>query len=628
MEKKYDVKLFHEVLSLSLDEIDKNSDFSANFYDALLKGERKLYQKQFTKIKKFDDEWIETIESYFPSIDRITRQAKSHLRYDEEIVPIEKAKKVGTMSIKHLSSSTRYLRQVGDDEDELMPTSILTDLSDIEYGIYENRFIMTLIYKLQAYIHERIKILRNDIYGKKQVHFNNSSELRYNKAKFSINIDIKKEETIEADEVNLHNLSVLIRTEKLYKLINALINSQFIRIMNKYKKVSPPIIKTQVILKNPDFKNAYFLWMYLDQSYQLDFELESKEANKEISEDYEKSLNKMLLHIFSTMVAYEPLSEKESDYVINPVIKHKPLQVVKQMPVEFVVNDLDSKTVVETQAMNEYYLAKMKDVLRHNIELKEDSFESVKVSLKKALEDMILITNTLFESFFQYNADEDYFRKLIFDKDPVRQLDKANQRHKIASIVRKIKEDDYYNALKLEEKWSSEIEKWQEELLASETKSSKARILKAVTEKKKKLEEETKAILAEEKQRQESELKKQANKLSVYKEALDKKRKEVEKQIKEAEKEAILEQTKAIEAAALEKVKTELSLEKATFKEKEKAIKVEQKAILEEIKKEKDSVKPKTLSAKKPAVKAQSKPAAKTTKTTASKKSTSSVKSK
>ena len=72
------------------------------------------------------------------------------------------------------------------------------------------------------------------------------------------------------------------------------------------------------------------------------------------------------------------------------------------------------------------------------------------VALKKALKDTMEITNSLYASYFEINQDEDVFDRLVQETNPKEDLDSADEKFKIASIVRQLKEADYKKAIALE----------------------------------------------------------------------------------------------------------------------------------------------------------------------------------
>src|SRR5690606_12980997 len=137
-----------------LDELETDTDFPAYFYQGLYDGENKLKSLTIHETKKFDDYWISAIEAYYPSIEKIARNYKSALKVQEEVVIIEKARKTNSRTVRHLAANSQFLKETENDKNqkELKPTKLLVQQSDIEYGIYENRFVATLITRLSKFV--------------------------------------------------------------------------------------------------------------------------------------------------------------------------------------------------------------------------------------------------------------------------------------------------------------------------------------------------------------------------------------------------------------------------------------------------------------------------------------------
>ena len=66
-------------------------EFPTYFYDVFGSGYNLFYQKNITETKYFDDDWVKTLEGFFPSIDKIIKNPKLSIRYEEEVVAIENA---------------------------------------------------------------------------------------------------------------------------------------------------------------------------------------------------------------------------------------------------------------------------------------------------------------------------------------------------------------------------------------------------------------------------------------------------------------------------------------------------------------------------------------------------------
>ena len=124
MRKVSDIVKLHKNLNKVWLDLEKQNEFPELFYNALLSGESEVYQKNISETKSFHEDWIETIESFFPSLNRITKDPKSGLKYLQQVEAIEKAKKVNSDSIRHLAAHTHMIKEVKDGN--VIPSKILT----------------------------------------------------------------------------------------------------------------------------------------------------------------------------------------------------------------------------------------------------------------------------------------------------------------------------------------------------------------------------------------------------------------------------------------------------------------------------------------------------------------------
>ena len=188
MINKYDADIFFTNIADTIDKSELEIAFPSHFYDAYFKGKRTITQKTETELKRFDVKWIETVESYIPSIDLIARNAKSNLREETEVVPVELAKNISSESITYLLNHTEDIKEVNGEE--VIPQRILTTVAEIDYGIYENRFIMTLIGRLKDFVNERIKVMDQQLKATKKISFNVDSNFTYEEADYKITVNI------------------------------------------------------------------------------------------------------------------------------------------------------------------------------------------------------------------------------------------------------------------------------------------------------------------------------------------------------------------------------------------------------------------------------------------------------
>lgn len=465
--------IFYQNYINNLTDQEKDQ-FVQDFYKALDGGDNTLYQKNMSEVKTFDETWIDTVESYFPSLDKITRNPRTGLKYNDEIVPIEKAKKVSSQSIKHLSSHTYLIKEVNDDG-TIMPKKILVSEADTEYGTYENRFLMTLIERLFIFVRNRFDVIKENILSFDKKHFNYKSKFNLNDSIIEMDFDLVVKDPLEDKKFNDYNRNLLGRVENLNKLISSLRSSKFMNLMKNQKTVTTPIMRTQIIQKNVDFNNAYLLWLFLDKYNLLTFDLVVKEKNLRIDRSYLLDIKKLALSSFATIIANQRKRKTLYDDIDFKEYKKKSFKT-KSRDLNDVVDSPEGIEVEDTN-INQYYFQESKKLFRKNLDDKIKNSSTFDVGLKRALRDTINISNTIFSSYFELEEDVDIFQKLIKNDDPEELIEEAKYKAKIAKIIRETKEVDYRNYIRLEKKLLKEIQTNDQKLINILSKKQESNIV-------------------------------------------------------------------------------------------------------------------------------------------------------
>jgi exonuclease SbcC len=218
-------------------------------------------------------EWLKEIEWACPYIDNIIKNPRLALVNEEDIVKIELAKKTSVASIKNLARNTHFIDKIDEETNEVQPSKILIERKEETYNTYENRFIYTLIFNLSRFIMEKESLLEGiEIENKKILEYAASSNTEEERLKVEVKITSgipPKKDKEESFKKELEALKVRIRVIKDY--IVTWRRNEFITSLEKdhVSFVTPPIKKTNMILKNPNFQNAMKLWTYL-QTYDED----------------------------------------------------------------------------------------------------------------------------------------------------------------------------------------------------------------------------------------------------------------------------------------------------------------------------------------------------------------------
>lgn len=507
MDKKLDAKVFIDKALDNAYKITYDKSFPNLFFDAINKGLVNKSQLLKLEYKRFNEDWLSNIEIFFPSLLKITKDLKSSLKYEEEILPIEKTRRTNPESIRHLLRNTRYIKDVGEDG-HVIPEKVLNTLSDIDYGIYENRFIMTLIDRLYHYLLKRIEVIKNNVIGSKELHFNYENDFDIDKTSYKVNVKITSNEDIDTKDIDIHNYRLYELANDAFKIVSRMYHGEFMLVMKKYQKVKAPILKTQIILKNPDFKNAYLLWIYLDRLNELDYTLERKTKEVDFDKNYIEKIEKSLLLIFSTVYSNSDINIKDKDVKsenVKPDLKDE----------ESYANNLELSNepyVLEPNLATEYHLTKSKQLFGRQFNAIKRETNDEALSIKQALLDQYSIADQIFSYYFEIDQDEDVFDRLVNYQHPVRKYEEALRKHRISRTKREVGEKLYTDSLNLESRWIKEAEKLQKDaliyLMDRESKENDAIIDKIRTELdkdlneyKKRLDLNTKKLLQDQRRR-------------------------------------------------------------------------------------------------------------------------------
>lgn len=261
-----------KAISLEVDEQLKTK--SSNFIKNIKSG---MHLTSDVNSDINDLEWLEIIEEVCPYLDNIVRAPKVALVSESEVRKIEKAKKTGVESVKDLSKHTDYIDKIDPVTGDVQPSKILVVYREETFNTYENRFIYTLILTLLRFLTEKEELLK-DMKPKNEKLLQYSASTSNGKEKIKVDVKISTKPTRLGDDDNdleKELNSIRKRIEKMKKFINSWLASELITSLQKQHAilVMPPIKKTNLILKNPNFQMATKLWNFL---YSVD---ETKNSN-------------------------------------------------------------------------------------------------------------------------------------------------------------------------------------------------------------------------------------------------------------------------------------------------------------------------------------------------------------
>lgn len=553
-----------------------------------------LFNRYFDK--KIDLKWVEEIEACIIPLDNIIRVPRKFIVQEEEIVPIERARKITNESIRHLAQHTNMIAKV--EGDDVTPNQILNVFREESYEVYENRFVYTLMQNLVRFIDVRYNVLFNISDDDNMASLKMESDFNRGREKIQYKLEVSAQSAgsdIDGEAgPEGENATAFQRIERVKRIINEYANSSFMKELRNCVPVRPPIMRTNAIQKNPNFRACLKLWQFIQSYNELGYEITVKESNDMVSAEYMNELNRMTAMNYMMLKA-NTLSEDAVGKQKKRKIKPK---LLKRLAEELVM-DYDMEEV-EIQRV---FVDEVKRVSRKKIEGEKKIQEAIQRALdsenarKKAIEDKIKAKIAHEKEMERRRIAREKERARKEKEKEKQRLKREKEREKARIAKEKAlakekarKEKERAAKLKAQEEARIAKEKQREEMRIAREKAAKlARIEKEKAAKAKAKERERKAKeLAAQKAKEKAAAAKKREKEAIAraraaqaeKERLAKekaKQKEAAAKAAQAEKDRIAREKakeKAAKAKAAEAEKQRVAKEKAKEKErlaKEKA---------------------------------------------------------
>lgn len=259
-------------------------------------------------------DWIDTIEGILPNLDTIVRNPRKFIVQEEDIVDVSLARSISTESVKFLAQHTNMISKVDEKTGDVTPSKILNITKEESFEIYENRFIYTLLLKLKDFVtmrYDKIKkasatqdVLELDV------------ESRFNLPSKKVTYRTEYYAQLSFDEVmrlDPDTLTKIERVAKIDRIITDFLSSSFAKSMRNSAPVRPPIMRTNVILKEPNFKKALTLWQFIETYQQTGgFSTSDEVEDYPIDTESEQRLRSMVT--LNTMVFESLYDQCETNF--------------------------------------------------------------------------------------------------------------------------------------------------------------------------------------------------------------------------------------------------------------------------------------------------------------------------
>ena len=567
-------------------------------FEMIQAGDNTLEQKNRVLHKVVDERWLTVVEEGIESIFNIVDKPRRFIATSEEVVPVALAKKITADSVRHLSQNTQFI--VSNEAGEIQPTRILNVTTEESYDLYENRFVYHLIQRLFAFVDKRTDIIFWSTGDETCNVMSMESKIddAYEEISYKVEMTIKNRQSYVENDTD--NMDLFKRIDRVRRMSRTLRASSFCDIMNGCAKVRSPIQRTNLMMKDPDYRACYKLWQFIEGYDEVGYTIEEQDSALQFDEEYllQMYINMITNYtVFKSLLESDPrkmseLATEKREPVKPKFIKKIEEQIVEDRNIEDVeIRKVFVEEVTQAQLDAE---AKLEDETRRREEL-EQSMQSLEWQLDSTMQDLQFLEQ-IKEDLENQKAEIE--AQLEIEQKAQAELKEAMERAEIeAKNEIEVIRSKTAETIEAERRAKEEtIEKIQSEAQAKVQQFSqeKEKAYKEVEESLRQVE----AAKKESKQYQEEAAETRLSAEQTIKETNEAAKKNVEEAQRNAE-EAVLKAQKEAEEAVLKAQKEAEEAVKTAKREAEEAVRRAQKEAEETVKQVKQEAEKEVETAKK-----------------------------
>lgn len=494
-------------------------------FNELQQGEKTIYNKTVRETKIFDGNFLDVVIGAYPSLLKICRDPKKTLAYMQEVVAMEKAKKVDSESIRHLASHTQYIRDINE-QNEVIPSKILSTYAEDNIGIYENRFIKSLINRVIVFLDTRLKLMDENLesISADEIRYKNNIKLSHRKIDLEMNIKISNEILDETQKAR----ELFDKTKNALDKYRALKGTGLYQAVAKLKDVVPPIMKTNIILHNPDFKIAYNLWLYIDRTTEVGYNVQSDEKTNDDDDVILNDFNHIGVFLINDLMHQRGIQSLEAFDGEKNVRELKHDDITKY--------ELEPKDIkLSHQEISEYLLGRISEIFEEKYKESLSQGLSYEMSVKRVFREMIDVLNRIYPNLFGVNTED-------MKKTP-ELLEILKRKQRVMKLIREQKQIDLNKMDRETQTLDTNIKNLEDYLKRQEERQKERERKEAIRLEKLRLQEE-KRKAREEKRKEAERLKAEKERIKAEQERLkeeERLKKEEEKRTEEQKEELLVE---------------------------------------------------------------------------------------
>ena len=359
--------------------IQEDDRYFRYLFELAQASETTIDQQREELVKVVDEEWISVIEDSLDAINNVIEKPRRFITTEQEVVPVSLAKKISADSVRHLSQNTQFLAP--SDDGGVHPTKILNVSMAETYDLYENRFVYHLIQRLLTFVDRRTDVIFWSTGNEVRNRFTMHSKIgdAYEEIEYNVEMTVKDRQNFAENDAD--NMDTFMRIDRVRRLVMALRGSSFCQLMKGCSVVRSPIQRTNLIMKDPNYRKCFQLWQFMERYDKVGYSIQVKDSALAFDDEYLAQMYTNLINnyaVFKSLVSDDrnltELASEQREPVVPKFVKEikeelvdscdiPDVEVRKVFVEEVTQAQLDAEAALEEQrGKNEELQGKLKSL--------------------------------------------------------------------------------------------------------------------------------------------------------------------------------------------------------------------------------------------------------------------------
>lgn len=313
--------------------IQEDDRYFRYLFELAQASETTIDQQREELVKVVDEEWISVIEDSLDAINNVIEKPRRFITTEQEVVPVSLAKKISADSVRHLSQNTQFLAP--SDDGGVHPTKILNVSMAETYDLYENRFVYHLIQRLLTFVDRRTDVIFWSTGNEVRNRFTMHSKIgdAYEEIEYNVEMTVKDRQNFAENDAD--NMDTFMRIDRVRRLVMALRGSSFCQLMKGCSVVRSPIQRTNLIMKDPNYRKCFQLWQFMERYDKVGYSIQVKDSALAFDDEYLTQMHTNLINnyaVFKSLVSDDRNLTELASEQREPVVP----KFIKEIKEEFV----------------------------------------------------------------------------------------------------------------------------------------------------------------------------------------------------------------------------------------------------------------------------------------------------